>query len=224
MPIFFFFFFCCKTFRNFCEICVYVCISFGIDISCIEISFFWILRSRIASTVIKRLLEMTRGSSRRWWLNARHHSNFVFSNLLPRLKCNIAVTEETRGIRHFQTISKTDFFPLPVRKPLENQTVWLSFRLLTINRSFPPLINTLRSIFPSTLKLLDNWSLSLSLFLWVESEPVLHFRFRNFYFETEIPDSLDATPWNFAKATFGEWKNEKKKRGGEKKKKDRWLL
>lgn len=45
-------------------------------------------------------------------------------------------------------------------------TIWLSFRLLTINRSFPPLINTSRSIFPSTLKLLDNWSLSLSLFLW----------------------------------------------------------
>lgn len=102
-------------------------------------------------------------------------------------------------------------------------TIWLSFRLLTINRSFPPLINTSRSIFPSTLKLLDNWSLSLSF-----SEPeftirwpslLLHFRFRNFYFETEIPDSPDATPWNFAKATFVEWKSEKKRKEREREKK-----
>lgn len=104
-------------------------------------------------------------------------------------------------------------------------TIWLSFRLLTINRSFPPLINTSRSIFPSTLKLLDNWSLSLSF-----SEPeftirwpslLLHFRFRNFYFETEIPDSPDATPWNFAKATFVEWKSEKKRRERERERKKR---
>lgn len=166
-----FFFSRCKTFPNFCEICMHACMYTvwrGIDISCAEISTFWTVRWRVARARLSGDRSRWRGGRAEGWLNAP--ATTLISSFRTFFFRGWNAISPWRRKREAFDISK--LFPRRIsshprqRKPLENQTVWLSFRLLTINRSFPPLINTSRSIFPSTLKLLDNWSLSLSLFLW----------------------------------------------------------
>lgn len=79
-----------------------------------------------------------------------------FQTLLPRLKCNIA---SWRGKREVFDISKlfprriSSSLPSPTETVGKSNRLWLSFRLLTIDRSFPPLINTSSSIFPIDLKI-----------------------------------------------------------------------